>query len=193
MDCFIKTVDLADLLKSLKFTQKLIIDNYIVNLYTDNIVVKYRFRNMCTKAKKLYSTILDIRLSFNLLRSWADQMHQDLGVTASMRAVMESVAGGGEKSVPDIARSRGVSRQHIQVIVNCLTKANLVKTRNNPDDKRTFLVSLTDHGRIVFDEIQKREAVELKRLSKVFDTDELDVTQNALRNLINILKGDENE
>jgi DNA-binding MarR family transcriptional regulator len=149
--------------------------------------------NMNTKAKKLYSVIRDIRLSFNLMRAWADQMHQDLGVNASMRAVMESVAGGDERSVPDIARSRGVSRQHIQVIVNSLTKANLIKTRNNPDDKRTFLVSLTNHGEIVFSEIQNREAVELKRLSKVFSTDELNVTQSALRNLNDILKGDENE
>jgi DNA-binding MarR family transcriptional regulator len=149
--------------------------------------------NMNTKAKKLYSVIRDIRLSFNLMRAWADQMHQDLGVNASMRAVMESVAGGDERSVPDIARSRGVSRQHIQVIVNSLTKANLIKTRNNPDDKRTFLVSLTNHGEIVFSEIQNREAVELKRLSKIFSTDELNVTQSALRNLIDILKGDKNE
>jgi DNA-binding MarR family transcriptional regulator len=162
-------------------------------MYNDNIVVIFGFMNMNTKAKKLYSVIRDIRLSFNLMRAWADQMHQDLGVNASMRAVMESVAGGDERSVPDIARSRGVSRQHIQVIVNSLTKANLIKTRNNPDDKRTFLVSLTNHGEIVFSEIQNREAVELKRLSKVFSTDELNVTQSALRNLINVLKGDENE
>jgi DNA-binding MarR family transcriptional regulator len=162
-------------------------------MYNDNIVVIFGFMNMNTKAKRLYSVIRDIRLSFNLMRAWADQMHQDLGVNASMRAVMESVAGGDERSVPDIARSRGVSRQHIQVIVNSLTKANLIKTRNNPDDKRTFLVSLTNHGEIVFSEIQNREAVELKRLSKVFSTDELNVTQSALRNLINVLKGDENE
>lgn len=148
---------------------------------------------MKTEAEKLYAVIRDIRLCFNLLRARADEMHRDLGVNASMRAVMESVAGGGEKTVPDIARSRGVSRQHIQVIVNALTEANLIETRDNPDDKRTFLVSLTGHGQTVFGEIQKREAVELKRLSEVFSTDELNVTQSALHNLIDTLKGTENE
>jgi len=162
-------------------------------MYIDNIIVNMRFRNMKTEAKKLNSVIRDIRLCFNLLRARADELHQDLGVNASMRAVMESVAGNDEKTVPDIARSRGVSRQHIQVIVNCLTKENLIKTRDNPDDKRTFLVSLTDHGQTVFGEIQKREAVELKRLSEVFSTDELNMTQSTLRNLIDILKGAENE
>ena len=148
---------------------------------------------MNSQVKKLSSVISDIRLSFNLLRARADVMHQDLGVNASMRAVMESLAGGGEQTVPDIARSRGVSRQHIQVIVNSLTRANMVDARKNLDDKRTFLVSLTNHGKTVFDEIQKREVVELKRLSAAFSTDELKVTQISLRNLIDMLKETEND
>lgn len=145
------------------------------------------------KAEKLYAVILDIRLCFNLLRALADEMHKDLGVNASMRAVMESLAGGNERTVPEIARSRGVSRQHIQVIVNGLTKAKLSKTRDNPDDKRTFLVSLTDRGRAEFGEMRKREAVELRRLSRVFSSDELKVTLNVLRKLSDVLKGSEDE
>jgi DNA-binding MarR family transcriptional regulator len=148
---------------------------------------------MMAKAENLYAVIRDIRLCFNLLRALADEMHKELGVNASMRAVMESLAGGNEKTVPEIARSRGVSRQHIQVIVNGLTKADLIKARDNPDDKRTFLVSLTDHGRTVFGEIQEREAVELRRLSGVFTSNELTATLNTLRKLSGVLKGDEDE
>ena len=148
---------------------------------------------MKTEAGKLYAVIRDIRLRFNLLRARADEMHKDLGVNASMRAVMESLAGGSERTVPEIARSRGVSRQHIQVIVNGLTGAKLIEVRDNPTDKRTFLVSLTDRGRDVFAEIQKREAVQLRRWSEVFSTDELKVTLSTLRKLSNTLKGTENE
>jgi DNA-binding MarR family transcriptional regulator len=148
---------------------------------------------MKTEATKLYAVIRDIRLCFNLLRARADEMHKDLGVNASMRAVMESLAGGDERTVPEIARSRGVSRQHIQVIVNALTEANLIKARDNPDDKRTFLVSLTEQGRAVFGEIQKREAVELRVLSETFSTDELKVTLNTLRKLSDLMKGNRDE
>ena len=148
---------------------------------------------MKTKAKILYAVIRDVRLCFNLLRARADDLHKDLGVNASMRAVMESLAGANETTVPEIARSRGVSRQHIQVIANGLVDENLIEVRDNPDDKRTFLVSLTDQGRVVFDEIQKREAVELRRLSRAFSSDELNVTLNALRKLSDALKGAEDE
>jgi DNA-binding MarR family transcriptional regulator len=162
-------------------------------LYIDNIIVTLRFEKMKTEAKKLYAVIRDIRLCFNLLRARADEMHKDLGVSASMRAVMESLAGGDEKTVPEIARSRGVSRQHIQVIVNGLTKAKLIEARDNPDDKRTFLISLTDTGRVAFYEIQKREALELRRLSEGFSTDELNATLNTLQKLSDTMRGTENE
>ena len=148
---------------------------------------------MKPEAKKLNAVIRDVRLCFNLLRTRADEMHKDLGVNASMRAVMESLAGGNERTVPNIARSRGVSRQHIQVIVNALTKANLVAVRDNPEDRRTFLVFLSDQGREVFGEIQKREAVELQHLSTTFTSDELGATLKTLGKLCDIMKGAEND
>jgi DNA-binding MarR family transcriptional regulator len=148
---------------------------------------------MSAKAKILNAVIHDIRLCFNLLRSLADEMHADLGVNASMRAVMECLAGGNEKTVPEIARSRGVSRQHIQTIANRLTAAKLINVRDNPDDKRTFLVSLTDPGQAVFGEMQEREAQELRRLSGAFSNRELELALNALQKLNDILKGEDNE
>jgi DNA-binding MarR family transcriptional regulator len=148
---------------------------------------------MRTGAKILNNVIRDIRLCFNHLRARADEMYIDLGVNASMRAVMESLDRDGEQTVPAIARGRGVSRQHIQVIVNGLINAELVKARDNPEDKRTVLVSLTDQGRAIFDEIQKREIVELQRLSRAFSADELTSTQDTLRRLVNALKGTTND
>ncbi len=148
---------------------------------------------MKTEAKKLNAMIRDVRLCFNLLRTRADEMHKDLGVNASMRAVMESLAGGIETTVPNIARSRGVSRQHIQVIVNALTKANLVAVRDNPEDGRSFLVFLSSKGREVFGEIQKREAMELQQLSINFTGHELRTTLKTLAKLCDIMKGAEND
>ncbi len=145
---------------------------------------------MNIEAKKLNAVILDIRLCFNLLRARADEMHKDLGVNASMRAVMESLAAAGEKTVPDIARGRGVSRQHIQVIVNALIKEDLTLTRDNPADKRTFLVSLTEKGRDVFDQIKKREEEELQRLSAGLSAKELDTVLNTVNKLNTTLRGD---
>ena len=148
---------------------------------------------MDANTKKLYALIKDIRLSFNLLKALANEMHKDLGVNASMRAVMENLSGGERKTVPDIARSRGVSRQHIQVIVNRLNRIKLTEVTDNPVDKRTLLVSLTKQGEHVFNQIQEREAVELQRLSEGFSADELNLTLNTLGKITKALKGNEND
>ncbi len=144
---------------------------------------------MPAKDHELYAVIGDIRLSFNLLRSMADQMHGVLGINTSQRAVMESLAGQNAKTVPDIAREKGVSRQHIQVITNSLIKARLVRSHSNPDDKRTFLMSLTSHGEKNFIEIQKRETIELERLSAAFSANELQSTHDTLQKLNNLVTG----
>ena len=143
------------------------------------------------EAKRLNALIRNIRLSFNLLRSKADEMHKDLGVNASMRGVMESLTDHAEKTVPDIARAKGVSRQHIQVIVNGLIEAKIVSTRHNPQDKRTYLVSLTKSGQEIFKKIQARETEELERLVEVFYMEELSLAIKTLQKLNTNLKGKE--
>ena len=138
---------------------------------------------MTSKAQQLDAVILDLRLCFNLLRALGDDLHRDLGVNTSMRAVMESLARGGEQTVPEIARSRSVSRQHIQVIANRLSRAKLIEARGNPADKRTFLVSLSDRGRRLFGQIQQREASEFGRLSRAISGPELQAVRETLQKL----------
>ena len=112
----------------------------------------------------LISVLQDLRLSFNLLKSRADHLHEDLGVNASMRAVMEVLSDADDITVPEIARQRGVSRQHIQVIVNGLVGRGWVDTMPSPSDRRTYLVSLSKAGHALFREIANREKAELIRL-----------------------------
>ena len=129
---------------------------------------------MNAKAKKLYGAIRGLRGCFNRLKALASEMHADLGITASMRAVMETLAEEGDKTVPEIARIKGVSRQHIQVNVNALVDENLVKLIDNPTHKRSPLVVLTKNGRTAFREMRRREASTLDYLAADFKADTLD-------------------
>ena len=129
---------------------------------------------MNAKGKKLYRAIRGLRGCFNRLKALASEMHADLGITASMRAVMETLAEEGDKAVPEIARIKGVSRQHIQVNVNALVDENLVKLIDNPAHKRSLLVALTKNGRTAFREMRRREASTLDYLAADFKADTLD-------------------
>ena len=145
---------------------------------------------MKTRDEQLYAAVRDIRLCFNLLRARADEMHADLGVNASMRAVMESLAGDGERTVPDIARSRGVSRQHIQKLVNGLAEDGLVELVPNPAHKKSRLVAITDVGRKVAAATARRERKILPEIARDIPLEDIRVATSVLASLKEAFESD---
>ena len=142
---------------------------------------------MKTEAKRLNTVIRDVRSSFNLLGDRSNDLLKDLEVNASMRFVLENLSVTGEKTVPEIARSKNVSRQHIQIVVNDLLDKGLVASRANPSDKRSLLISLTERGDRIFSEIWNRELVEVQNLAEYFTAEELRVTSKTLQKLSKFL------
>ncbi|MBF0370833.1 MAG: MarR family transcriptional regulator [Magnetococcales bacterium] len=112
---------------------------------------------MNTERRKVERITQEVRACFNRLKALGDELHSDLGISASMRAVMEALHVGEEQTVPQIARGKAVSRQHIQILTNKLAENGLVKIRSNPNDKRSPLVSLSEKGKITFSVMHQRE------------------------------------
>ena len=111
------------------------------------------------------TVISEMRRGWHLLSALADSIGADLGVTPSMRAVMAELACGERRTVPDIAAERGVSRQHIQKIVNALADQGFVETVENPSHKRSVLVGLTRAGEIAMATMAEREERPRARLA----------------------------
>ena len=135
---------------------------------------------MTPEAIRLYAVIGDIRSCFNRLQAIANEMHRDLGVSAAMRAVMESLAQRPQR-VPQIARAKGVSRQRIQVNVDALLRRGLVELRDNPTHKRSPQIALTGRGRTAFVEIRRREGLVLDKLVDGLTPERLTTTSELLR------------
>ncbi len=138
---------------------------------------------MMPKPQTLYQVIRHVRSCFNQLKALSDELHQDLGISASMRAVMESLAEDGGQTVPQIARVKGVSRQHIQVNVDELVDSALVVLRDNPGHRRSLFVTLTKKGQTVFKEMRHREMKLLELLAHDFRLDQLEETVETLMKL----------
>jgi DNA-binding MarR family transcriptional regulator len=138
---------------------------------------------LSSKESGLLDLLGQIRTCFNRLKLLAGQLHEDLGVNPSMRAVMESLQAEDRQSVPEIARAKSVSRQHIQTIMNALQKAGLVESLDNPAHRRSPLFTLTAKGRTVFREIRRREIVPLRRLAANLSPDSLARAAATLKRL----------
>lgn len=117
------------------------------------------------RGRELYALFGAVRTCFNLLRSLAERMHEDLGVNPSMRAVMEALAAQPGRSVPEIARARGVSRQHVQVIMNTLVELGLAEAVDNPAHRRSPLFVPTAKADGLFAEIRRRETEPVEQLA----------------------------
>jgi DNA-binding MarR family transcriptional regulator len=129
------------------------------------------------KAAELFN---DTRLLFHTLKQWADTLHDGLDLSISTRAVLELLLLSGAAPVPDMARVRGVSRQHIQQQVDALLEHGLVERQDNPAHKRSPLIALTDKGRAL---IQSMRADEHNALGRI----QVGVSDNAMAEAAQVL------
>jgi DNA-binding MarR family transcriptional regulator len=122
----------------------------------------------------------ETRLLFHALKQWVESLHGGREITVPMRAVLELLLRAGPRTVPEMARARGVSRQHIQQQVDELLGRGLAERRDNPAHRRSVRIALTDEGRAL---IQDMRAHELDRLSRL----QAGVSDHAVREATQVL------
>ncbi|HTP27346.1 MAG TPA: MarR family winged helix-turn-helix transcriptional regulator [Anaeromyxobacteraceae bacterium] len=138
---------------------------------------------LTSDADALYEVVREVRRLFHRLANCADRLHADLGVSAAQRAVLEALADDGISTVPDLARRKGVTRQHIQVLANQLQSAGLVETHPNPAHQRSSLLALTPAGRRAFDSMRAREERLFASMRRRFKTLQLEQVAQILRDI----------
>lgn len=128
----------------------------------------------------LRQAVLAVRRLFHVLAGAAERAHAELGITASQRAVLDILGERGPRTVPQVAREQGVSRQHIQVIANGLLEAGLLECLDNPDHLRSPLLRLSAAGLKATEAARRREARQLADLAKRIPGPDLKVTLKTL-------------
>jgi DNA-binding MarR family transcriptional regulator len=69
---------------------------------------------------------------------------------------LRALALDGERTVPELARARPISRQHCQTIVNALIAQGLAALAPNPRHRRSHLVCITKKGRTRYEQMTKQ-------------------------------------
>lgn len=141
--------------------------------------------------KAFYPFTLAVRRLFHKLGYGVAALHRDSDVSVGMRAVLESVVDGGPQTVPQMARVRPVTRQHIQGLVNALMEGGYVEYADNPAHKRSKLVCATKLGEEVFRALRERENAAFLRARIDVSAEDLESATKVLRALIATLEGPE--
>ena len=126
---------------------------------------------------------LQIRRLFHSMARVSDLAHAEHNVTAPMRAVLEHLHREGSATVPRIADARGVSRQHIQTIVNDLTEVGLVIQVDNPAHRRSRLIMVSASGSQCIEAMSETEAKLLAGIETSLSAEDMATTLRTLRTL----------
>ncbi len=76
-------------------------------------------------------------------------------------------------TVPQVARDFGVARQSVQALVDAGLAGGLLQLADNPQHRRSRLVTVTEHGRQAFADVHERELANLDRVTADLDPDDL--------------------
>lgn len=128
---------------------------------------------------------------FHRLRVVAEQIHRQGTMSAGRRGVLKNLERLGPQTVPQMARARPVSRQHIQTLVNQLAVDGLVELSDNPAHKRSRLVHLTPQGKTLVEAMTRREATLLSRLKIDIPEQDLRAASAVLRAVQALFEGGE--
>jgi DNA-binding MarR family transcriptional regulator len=120
---------------------------------------------------------------FHRMAAAAEQVHRQGALSGARRGVLRGLARHGAQTVPQMARARPVSRQHIQILVNALASEGLVAFEDNPAHRRSRLVRLTNRGRRLVETMNRREASLLARLPLRVGQRDLERAAEVLRKI----------
>jgi len=118
---------------------------------------------------------------FHRLKVVAEEVHYQGEITAGRRGVLRGLYRAGPQTVPQMARARSVSRQHIQTSVNVLAEDGLLEQVKNPAHKRSFLIKLTTKGKDLVETMNRREEHVFNRLTIPISKKRLQDAADVLR------------
>ena len=141
-----------------------------------------------SREEAILAVVSEVRSLFHELKMLAQEIHGGSPLAGGRRGVMVNLLEDGDQTVPELARRRPVSRQHIQVLVDELLRDGLVRRRPNPAHRRSKLVSLTPKGRKAIRAMLEREVRLLRRLDLGADRGRLMAAAHLLEELRTALR-----
>jgi DNA-binding MarR family transcriptional regulator len=144
---------------------------------------------MLTDTSHKLVKVLDeaVALNFRLLRV-AEELHRQGPASSARRGVLRTLSDEGPQSVPQMARTRGVTRQHVQTLVNSLMEEGLVEVAPNPAHRKSVLIQLTNAGKQAVRDNTRREAVLVKECTPYVELGELETAYDVLHRVREFLE-----
>ncbi len=132
------------------------------------------------KTESMFDLLLESMGLFFRLRAAGQRTGHVTPGGGGIWGFLHSLAADGPQTVPQLARARPVTRQHIQQIANEAAADGLIEFIDNPAHKRSKLLRLTPKGERVDAEMTERLKTFAGDLAEDFDAAELATAARVL-------------
>jgi DNA-binding MarR family transcriptional regulator len=132
------------------------------------------------RAEEVDRLVADVLECAGALRRYGDALTRPLGQTEVRWAVLSVLSGGGTRTVPQVARRLGVTRQSVQRVANLLAAEGLIESVTNPENARSPLFRLSERGEEVLAAITRAADPWLRRVGEELSFDDLRQARAAL-------------
>ena len=136
------------------------------------------------KAPVFTEIVLEVFKLGGFLVSEGDQMGFEYGITSARWKIMGALSLAGEpQTVPQIARSMGLTRQAVQRLVDAMHEDELLLFHENPGHKRAKLISLSERGEEIFSKLYEKQSGWAINCSTGITKAELETTLSVLKRI----------
>ncbi|MER5267298.1 MarR family transcriptional regulator [Actinosynnema sp. NPDC002837] len=123
-----------------------------------------------------------------LLLAAGDGLAGPAGLTGARWQVL-AVVDHGPRTIADVARAMGLTRQAVRQTATGLVRAGLAEFRDNVRDRRARLLAPTPRGRTALREVELRQAEWANDLAARLPATGLRAVTGTLRHLGEVLQG----
>ena len=97
--------------------------------------------------KKLSDLIIEF---YEKLSSWEQSIVEGTGMTLAQTHTIEILGANDSIKMKDLALKMGVTTGTLTVMIDNLEKKELVTRAKNPEDRRSYVIVLTEKGRMLY-------------------------------------------
>lgn len=111
-----------------------------------------------------------------------------LELTREQLRVIFLLSFKGRVSPGEVAESFGVPKANVTSVIDRLVGRGLVNRQENPDDRRSYILSLTEEGRSQVERLREIGTARIKRVLERMPDEALASLRTGLESLITVLK-----
>ena len=131
--------------------------------------------------KRLSENIVEF---YDKLSSWENETVRDSGITLQQAHTLEVIGSNKKIRMKEITQRLGIATGTLTVMIDRLTKLDLVRRVVNTNDKRSYYIELTNKGQTLYKEHSNHHEMLVTELAHDLSDAERETLNNLLEKIL---------